>query len=259
MPDFSGSYLRRGMTRGDTTILNPAPIVLQVTQSADRLRVLATLNDSEVNAEYDLTSQSPRQTPSGWKITDHVKTKHRELRIETDRSHSHFGTAQQLGWAKLEQRWQLSHDGKTLTIRREYSSAAAPRVPVREQEIYVRQSSLQEAIAQSAALAGPNKCNLVPDELKKKSQDRPHTLYGEGAALGSTTLERVDESVLISADLSGPFFKRLEKVTETGQTTFREAGQKVTEFPDSISFEAQPSPRPAMEVLRLVSARSGLG
>jgi len=240
-PEFSGVFLRTSIDSPDQSPFRVLdPLVLEIKESADTLRFTTMQNGAAATTTYKIDgTKSTNVNRWGQQSVDRLKFKSQKLVTEGLLT-GPPGMPMIATGRRVKEEWELSPDHDTLTVRRRFESQRGSMLDVIEKEKYERKASLSAALQEASAASGTSKCNNLPLlGLDRKTAEYSRK-YDEGALVGHTVFQRLDQCVLFIADLSSPYFKGLERINKLGQVEFHKNGNPTSDYPDSVVLEIQP-------------------
>jgi len=268
VPDFSGVYLQNpkktGLRPGKNSTVQHIqaleeveqafegpPLILVVTQKSDAIETTKIQNGTQDIGYYRLTSSNSKKARLD--SVGRAKLKNRTLLIEYTANRPFEELPLLPTIEKIEEKWELSPDASLLTIRRSISPFS-----VSELDTFVRQASLDSALARASEVSLVNKCVCLrlpfPANARTKDWDE--------AELGFTVYRQLNTCVLFDAGLWGGFFKGLERSETPNGTQFRKSGQVVSEFPSDgvleVTVKVHDCPQETFSALSMITSPSTL-
>jgi hypothetical protein len=224
--DFSGIFLRTE-TIDEKHASKPAvPRILEIVQTPDDIQVKAIQNQETAVADYPLHSKKPDEVK--------VRLSHNSLKLKLSDALIERGSV-----FVLEQQWELSPDGKSLSI----GDTGLWSTNI---ENYVREPSLEAA--QSTANALPKKkCEHDPWDLPSDSEKQKTWRYDEGAQLGYASFPQITQCVMYDAVLSGDPLKHLVRLSKPSGSEFLQQNEPVTTYSGDVVLEVQAHNRRCQE------------
>lgn len=259
VPDFSGVYIETQQqfpslrTKPSHPMIRqnkPSnPMVLQIGQDADLLRLTEYQNGSQAVFVYKLNGEpSTNDSPGEGQSESRVKFRDASLVI-TAKVNGH--------WAHDEVRvesLQLSPDLQTLTVQPE------PEDPVQGRlrwlfgiDAYSRRTSLAAALEEAAKISPLNNCVPEPPYPAKRARDISH-----GVPLGEAGFEYLGWDESFSAFLSGEFFNELRLIPTRGGIEYRRNRVLVSKFSGPLNLTVVPFWAPNPQWMHL-DARTLMG
>lgn len=227
-PDFSGVYLRTS-TKIRNQPIPATPRILEVHQTADELNLKAAQNYETATARYPLSNQKSDKLQVSFRGKSlHVKAAIvRQLGVPGSQGETMSSTE------VVEEDWDLSEDGRQLTITRKSSIADRERV-----DTYTREPSW-DAAAEASKVATRDGCapETAPGSKEERLKSRK---LDKGIALGFTFFRAITKCVIYDAAISGDFFKNLKSTKEQGAERFQKSGQPVDKYSGDILLEVAP-------------------
>lgn len=234
-PDFSGVFV---MTQESSTIVRPM-LVLEIKQTADRLAITLSRNGESVTRNYSLTGSTSSNPAFGAGIShDRIRFKDKKLIIESKLDvRSMTPPLDVTAWTAsplaIKDTWELSRDNQTLLVRRDFDRNS-PALSASQKETFSRRTSLESALAEAKNASEPRCTEGAPVQ-----QEGP-LKYDSGAIIGNATYWQVTHCAMFTADLSGDFFKHLERRHTPRGDEFHEKGQPTLVYPDFVTLEIEP-------------------
>jgi hypothetical protein len=207
------------------------PMVLQIRQDADFLRLTEYQNGSRAVSVYKLNGESSaNENPGDGKSVSQVKFRNESLLI-TAKVNGH--------WAHDEVRvesLQLSPDLQTLTVQPD------PEDPVQGRlrwlfgiDSYSRRTSLAAALEEAAKISPLNNCVPEPRYPAKHA----YNIRG-GVPLGEAVIKYLGWDEAFSAFLSGEFFNKLRLVPTRGSIEYSRNRVLVSKFSGPLNLTVLP-------------------
>jgi len=228
------------MTQENSSIVRPM-LVLEVKQSTDRLATTLTRNGESLTRNYSLTgSTSPNPALEAGISQDRIRFKDEKLVIESKLDLKPMPqpwnvTPWTAGPLTIKETWELSRDNQTLLVKRDFDYQNAPGLKASQKETYSRRTALESALAEAKNASKP-RCAEAPPVR----QERP-LKYDSGAIIGDATYWQVTHCAMFTADLSGDFFKHLERRHTPRGDEFHKDSHLALTYPDFVTLEVEPS------------------
>ncbi len=248
IPDFSGVFLRERIEdHGVTTVITETenPLILDIKQDADTLRVTEMQHGVQTEDTYDLSGKPTINLgPDGVRSRDVAKFFHGTLILR-----SKWTDPQYSGAPATEETWELSPDLQTLTIQPKIKARRPWPQDFRRVAIFSRQPSLQAALERARAASGVNKCKTYPQQRWRGRSDLSRRID-----FGYTDFEQLVSLEGFQAYLSGNFFSGLKRKETASQAEFRKDGRLVQTYDGSLDLEIIPwiKPHPLYLFLTMV-------
>ncbi len=236
-PDFSGAFLQDPIKSHANLIEAEDPLVLDIKQGADNLRVTEMQNGIQSTSVFNIRGKPTiHENAAGLTSKDRMKFKGAKLVIKSEVEGPGF-----VGIGRWqEETWKLSPDLQTLTIRLKEGTSGVGDRDSHPAVTYSRQASLAVALRKAASESVMNTCNAVPSILAEKLNLDP----SHGVILGETGFWQLWWHVSFGAGLSGEFFHGLERTKTVGGVEFRKNGMLISRYSDSITLEVTPQITP---------------
>lgn len=235
-PDFSGVFIRTSPT-GQTSA---TPVIFEISQSPQILSVTARLNGETHITNYDLRFILQRGG-----ATAQIKTKDFIVRSIAEWPPklpvtrlgvvvpivSSYATSR-----RTTEKWELSPDLQTLTIRRKYDYLDGKNITGSddaEPDTFTRRPSLTSAIAEAGQVT--EQCSSKPSF--PQSGKNTNIKYDDGVVIGSTFFQQISRCMSLSAILSA---KKFERISTAQGDQFLLDSKPVTTFPDMVTLEISP-------------------
>jgi hypothetical protein len=230
-PDFSGVFLRTETRFRDKA--EPAvPRVIEVSQTAEVVRVTATQNLETATVDYRLKGDKQGKAEARLKGQNLLVRSTTEVHLP---SLGPFWPGSLLTQS-LEEKWELSPDGKQLKIHRKYGGSSGEDI-----DIYDREPSRYAALA-AAATAGQRACGAGRSFRSLRNQRQGAQTYQQGYELGLASLQRITRCVTYDAALSGDSFRNLVRIKDQQGSHFLRTGQAANAFDGDVILEVEPHP-----------------
>lgn len=239
IPNFSGVFLRQYIEdHGITTFITGAenPLILDIKQGADTLRVTEIQHGVQATDVYDLSGKtSMNASPDGVRSKDQVKFHDGRLVLKSQwRNPRNAGPD-----LVTEQTWELSSDLQTLTIQPKINARGLSR-DSRRIAVFARQVSMRDALEKAQAASAMNNCKVAPHPFGWVTRlDR-----SRGVVLGHTDFDELVWTVGFDAYLRGDFFSGLRRTDAAEQAGFRKNGQLIQTYDGPLTLEVIPYMKP---------------
>jgi hypothetical protein len=236
VPDFSGVFLRKHIEdQGVATVITEAenPLVLDIKQGADTLRVTEIQHGMQATDTYDLRGRPTiNVSPDGMRSKDRAKFSRGKLVLKSAWTNPRYAVTGPV----TEQTWEFSPDLQTLTIQPKIEPRGRLPQNFRRIAIFTRQTSLRAALEEAQGASGMIKCNAVtPPFIRPPPPNLSH-----GVVLGYTAFEELVWQVEFEAHLGGDFFSGLKRTDASAEAEFRKNGQLIHTYDGFLTLEVIP-------------------
>jgi len=233
---FSGVFFETQTKFRDRVIAPHDPLVLHIEQSAEILRFTEFQNGSHATFVYNINGKPSVNPSPGYGLTeDRLKVKDGSLLLTSVRKGAGVNDG-----ARRET-WQLSPDAQTLSIqvRLEHPGYHARREFLWvTDEIYTRQTTLEDALGNAAKSSSVTNCTVFPNRPGAYARD-----ISRGVVLGGTLIDHLGWSELFDANLRGNFFTGLRLIPTANGVEVRKNQELISRFSGHLILTVWPSTR----------------
>ena len=233
IPNFAGVFLEvqveRHLQKQTSTRIPRSPLVLEIEQNADVIRLREWQNGSQAIYIYNLNGEpSTNDRPGKHPTRDRITFEGGMLILRSEvEGPGVIGEIQREAWA-------LSPDRQTLTIQ----PADVDHLDVFPAETYARRTTLQSALETAAKASIANICVTAQHDPVKNKREMIR-----GLPLGGTVFEQLGWTAKFNAYGAGEFFTNLWLVSRPSGVEYRRKKDLVSKYSGSVTLTVLPAMR----------------